>query len=976
MGMNMANWKVWIKTLILVLGFTVFGSNIARAAENTVENTYQEVLEAWEQAGIGKVGGQTLQFLPAEDASGITNVTAADSKGYGKDAFLLDTGDVLTLRTTAVQAGLYALRVDYYCLFQQAVSHTIGLKVNGEYPFSEARELVLEQLYDTEAYPFRIDRNGNEITPDTMLHYGWQSRLLRSIAQGGTEYLLFYLEKGENELEITMQKASVLLGEVSAVCVEETVDYKTYRASYPDTPSSGQLLEIEAERITYKNTTSARPVAIRDVQVTPYVPNTKLMSVIGGDTWNENGQTLYYEVDVKASGWYYLALKYKQNQKENTVVRRTITIDGSLPFAEAAGVPFDSASSWEIQDAGRDGEAYLFYLEEDVHVIGLEADSTGMVPVRNQISKELDLIADITVEIKKITGGSDDVNRDWEILSYIPDLTEKLYAVADRLEAVQEEMTLLNLGDESNKDISNMKIIIDRLRSFAEDPDELPNHLASFSEGAGSVSQMLGEILDSIQKSPLTVDAIYLHQEGSELPKFKVSIFRKFWEEFSFFLDDLFSGNQEADEEDLTTIDIWVNRAITYVNEMQTMTDAYFTPQSGIKVNFSVMKDESKLVLANTTNSQPDVALGLSSHLPYDLAIRGVLADLRGFDGFEEAASQFLPGSLLTHTYGDGVYAFPETQDFFVMFYRTDLCEALNIEPPDTWEEVLGILPVLQRYGMNFYIPLASSSSFKTFSMTLPFFLQYGGSIYEEDGMNVAVNNENGLTAMKFMTDLFTIYGLPTEVADFYQSFRNGVIPMGVSNFSTYLKLNAAAAELAGKWKIVVMPGVQNEDGVVERWSTGAGTAGVIFSKSDKQEAAWEFLKWWTSAETQSRFGTQIQLLYGDTYMWNTANVEAFSQLPIAEADKEVIMQQWQWLSEFIKTPASYMIERELSNVWNSVVFNGENVRSALDDAAILMNQELTRKWEEFGYMENGNVVKSYRIPSIELIEGWVNQNE
>ncbi len=971
----MANGKKWIKSLILALALAWSAGTCAFAAENIVEDAYQETLTIWEKEGAKRAEGQSLDFLPAE-ASSARPVSAEEAYGYGKEALLLETGDTAVFTVDAAQAGLYAIQMDYYCLAKQAVSHTIGLKVNGEYPFSEARELVLEQLYDTEEYPFRLDRNGNEITPDTMLRYEWQSKLLRAIAQGETQYLLFYLEQGKNEIQVTMQKASVLLGDVKAVSVEEPMDYEAYLASHPQAPSAGAVLSIEAERISYKNTTSARPVATRDVEVTPYVPNTKLMSIIGGDTWTENGQTLYYEVEVTEPGWYYLGLKYKQNQKENTVVRRTITIDGALPFAEAAGVPFDSSSDWTIQDAGRDGEAYQFYLDKGTHVIGLEADSTGMVPIENRISSELDLIADITVEIKKITGGSDDVNRDWEILTYIPDLTEKLYAIAGELEEVRGEMVALNLGDEGNKDISNLKIIVDRLRAFAEDPDELPNHLASFSEGAGSVSQMLGEILDSIQKSPLTMDAIYLHQEGGELPKFKAGIFRKFLEEFNFFLDDLLGGREEEEEEDLMTIDIWVNRAITYVNEMQTMTDAYFTPETGIKVNFSVMKDESKLVLANTTNSQPDAALGLSAHLPYDLAIRGVLADLRQFEGFEETASQFLPGSLLIHTYGDGIYALPETQDFYVLFYRTDLCEALNITPPDTWEEVLGILPVLQRYGMNFYIPLASSSSFKTFSMTLPFFLQYGGSIYQEDGMSVAVNDENGLAAMKFMTDLFTIYGLPTEVADFYQSFRNGVIPMGVSNYSTYLKLNAAAAELSGKWKITVMPGVQNAEGQVERWSTGAGTGAAIFAKSDKQEAAWKFLKWWTSEETQSRFGTQIQLLYGDTYMWNTANVKAFSELPIAEADKEVIMDQWQWLQEFIKTPASYMIERELSNVWNSVVFNGENVRSALDDASILMNQELGRKWEEFGYMENGKVVKPYRIPSIELIEGWVKEDE
>lgn len=974
----MAKRIVWRK-VIAAAGIMLAAWNMlplaAAAAGDQTESPYSQVVEQWRAEGLQEQKG-VLQVIDPTVFTETGTVKEEDSLGYGADVIRMEKGDSVTLTVSVEKAGLYGLSVDYYCLADKAVSHTVGVKINGEYPFSEARELVLSQLYGTEEWPFRKDSRGNEITPDTILRHEWQSRRLKSVRQGEQDALLFFLEEGENEILLTMEKSSILLGKVSVLSLPEAVDYDTYRSGLPEAEGGKALVALEAERIWRKNTTSTRPVATRDVEVSPYLASRKLMSVVGGATWNQNGQTLYYEFDIDTPGWYSVALKYKQNEKANTVVRRTLTLDGELPFTEARGVAFESSNSWIVRDFGDEDGAFRFYLEAGTHRLGLEADSTEMNPLMDVISAQIDKIADIAVEVKKVTGGSDDVNRDWEILTFIPELRDELNGLADNLEGVMEELIRLNLGDDGNSDISNLEIVISRLRKLADDPDELPNNLSSFSEGSSSVSQMLGTVLESIQKSPMTLDCIYIHQEDSELPKYKVGVLRKVWEEVRYFADDLFSGEAEKQEEYDMTIDVWVNRAVTYVNELQTMTDAYFTPETGIKVNFSLMKDENKLILANTTNSQPDAALGLSIHLPYDLAIRGVLADLRQFEGFEETAGQFAPGALLTNVYEDGVYALPETQDFFVLYYRKDLLEALGIQIPDTWEEVLGILPVLQRYGMNFYIPLASSSSFKTFSATTPFFLQYGGAIYEEDGMTVAVNNENGLAAMKFMTDLFTIYGLPTEVADFYQSFRNGTIPIGVAPFSTYLKLEAAAAELAGKWDIAVMPGMRNADGVVERWSTGGGTTGAIFSKSEKQEATWEFFKWWLSAETQERFGTQMQLLYGDTYMWNTANVEAFAELPIADAHKEVIADQRKWLHEFVKTPASYMIEREISNVWNAVVFNGENVRSTLDDAAILMNQELARKWEEFGYVKDNVTVKTYRIPSIELIESWVEHNE
>lgn len=940
------------------------------SADTLVEDTFAAVSQQWEEQGIKVIRGKEYVIDPVNETTTGAVVVAGESKDYGKNVLLMEPGDVLEFEVKAEQAGLYAISMDYYCLSEKAVNHTVSLTVNDKYQFSEARELVLTQYYECEAYPFRTDAKGNEITPDTYIRYGWETQLLKGINQRNTEGLLFYLEEGTNKITVTMEKSSVMMGDIKIAAPAEVVDYETYKAQYPQTESAGLLITQEAERISFKNTTASRPIGVRDLETVPYTPNVKLMSVIGGETWNQNGQALYYEIEVEKTGWYYIGLKYKQNDKTNTTVYRTFTIDGKLPFAEAAEIPFECISSWNVKTLGRDDEKYMFYLEEGTHVIGMEADSSMMNDISSVLQAKIDEISSITVEIKKIIGNNQDQYRDWDMLSYLPDLVTDIESIASDLEVVLAQLIELNQGEEKNTDISNMQISINQLRKLAADPDEIPNHMAMFSEGSGSVSQMIGNVLDSIKQTPLEVDSIYVYQDGAELPKFKASFFKKLIEEFNFFIADLFGKIGEKEDEQITEeITVWVNRASTYVNQMQTMADTMFTPNSGIKVNFSIMKDEGKLILANTTNTQPDVALGLSSYLPYDLALRGALADLREFDTFNDTAKQFKSGAFLTHTLNDGIYAIPETQDFYVLFYRKDLMDAMNIEIPNTWDDVLEILPKLQRYGMNMYIPLAGSASFKTFSSTLPFILQFGGEIYNEDAMSVAVNNAEGLEAMKFMTNLFTIYGMPTEVADFYQGFRSGSIPIGVATFSTYLKLQSAAAELAGKWEIALMPGVENEEGVVERWATGAGTAAVIFEKSDKEDAAWQFLEWWTSADVQTEFGTQMQLLYGETYMWNTANMEAFAEMPLDEGDKEIIMEQWEWLHEMVKTPASYMIERELSNVWNSIVFDGENARSALDDAAITMNQEIKRKMESIGMTE-------YQLPTIEKIESWVNGDE
>jgi len=61
-----------------------------------------------------------------------------------------------------------------------------------------------------------------------------------------------------------------------------------------------------------------------------------------------------------------------------------------------------------------------------------------------------------------------------------------------------------------------------------------------------------------------------------------------------------------------------------------------------------------------------------------------------------------------------------------------------------------------------------------------------------------------------------------------------------------------------------------------------------------------------------------------------------------------------------------------LSNAWNKIVFDAVNPRVAIDSAVITINREITRKMEEFGYLANGVQVKEFRVPTLELVQGWI----
>ena len=50
-----------------------------------------------------------------------------------------------------------------------------------------------------------------------------------------------------------------------------------------------------------------------------------------------------------------------------------------------------------------------------------------------------------------------------------------------------------------------------------------------------------------------------------------------------------------------------------------------------------------------------------------------------------------------------------------MLLYRRDIVEKLEADVPDTWDDVINILPVLNRYRMSFYLPLSSMASSKIF---------------------------------------------------------------------------------------------------------------------------------------------------------------------------------------------------------------------------------------------------------------------
>ncbi|MCC7206091.1 MAG: extracellular solute-binding protein [Anaerolineae bacterium] len=892
------------------------------------------------------------------------------ARQYAKASVLLQQGDRLAFDVNVPASGEYTLEFDVAAAATVLGSPEGQLQIDGEYPIEDLRRIIFPVFFTNSTNTFPKDRYGNDALIRQVRDVRWSRAAARDVNFSLPYPLRLNLAAGQHHVEFTLNQGALYLGSMYLVAFAPHPDYAAYLDAHPAPEASSFLLTLEAEMPSYKNNTSASPASNRSLTVTPYDTYRLLKNVLGGEQWIRSGSAVYYEFDAPEDGLYAITLRALQNTRSNFTVFRRITINGQVPFEQLNAVPFPNTADWVDVPIG--GETpYRIFLRRGVNVLGIEATDSPYQPAIATIQKALLDINALALEIKRLTGNQADPFKEWVISQYIPDIRERLNAIAQDLSEDAGTLIALSQGGASPESLT-YQMAIDNILFLASDPDKIPVYMRRFSEGTGSAAQQLGSLLPLLQAQPLALDKVYIHSPenaphtpGAPLLTSVVEDVRRFVHSFQ---PDPYQSIGASEGE----LEVWVNRPRQYVDLLQLMADESFTPVTGVPVKFSIMPQESKLVLANAADIQPDVALGVSTNIPYELAIRNALYDLRSFDDFDSFIRIYSPGALLNYIINDSVYAIPETQDFWVTYYRKDILDSLGIPVPRTWDEVIEILPELQRYGMNYNTPLSSGAGQKDYLFTSPYLFNHGARLYSDDGFATGLQSEEAVAAVKFMAESFTIYGMPLTTSSFYESFRYGTLPIGISNFETYIKLVTAAPEIGGLWAIDLYPATVLPDGTQNRYATGSAQSSLMFKNTNMPEAGWQFLKWWMSTETQIDFQERLMLNYGREYLWNSANLEAFRRLDIPEAHRAVILEQWQWLQEPVRLPGSYMQERELSNAWNRIVFDGVSPRVAIDRAVILINREIARKMEEFGYLRDGQRVREFRIPTIDTVKAWM----
>lgn len=832
------------------------------------------------------------------------------------------------------EEGLYNIELTYFPIEGRRSSIERELLINGETPFNEARIITFHRLFK-DKNEIKQDNQGNDIRPSQVEAPAWEKVVIRDSERLFSQPLQFYFNKGVQTLRLAGIKEPMIISSIRIFNQEQIQSYQDVSANYnvnPDVEDSFIKI-IQAEDTLLKSDATIFPIFDRSSSKTePFAYDAIKLNTIGGNNWRNSGQWLSWMVSVPEDGYYKLAFKFRQNYAVGIPITRALYIDGEQSFIEMNQIEFYYDADWQMKTIGEGNDPFLFYLTKGDHEVKLEVvlgSVSDIVRETQQVSTDL---YSLYTRIVMLTGAAPDYYRDYQLEQKLPDM---LTIMEENLIVLKEKIDELKQISKKNvNEASILEQLAFQLEDMIKDPDTIPRRIKNFRDNISNLSTWLL----TIRERPLELDYLLVASKDTKLPEVKMGFFEglvfhvvSFFT--SFFVDYDTLGNTYDEGE---TITVWAMMIRDQANTLKALIDEEFTPKTGINVNLSLINNENIMLFSAASDTGPDVALNVSRYLPMDYGIRNALVDLSTLDNFEETRELFVETAFVPYSYGDKVYGLPSTQNFPMLFVRTDIMANLGLEVPETWDELHKVIGILQENNLQF----APGGPFDSM------ILQSDSEYYNDDLTKVMLDSAEGIETFKLWTNLYTQYGLDVNY-DFFNRFRTGEMPIGIADYTLYNQLMVAAPQIKGLWKMYLMPGTEKEDGTIDKTVAGNGSASIIFNTSDNVDNSWEFLQWWMSADIQAKYGKEIEAVLGTAARYNTATKDAVGYLDWPHEEYEIIMEQWSYLEEIPYIPGSYFVGRHIGNAFNEVVINGEHPRETIEKYVIEINKEIDKKLDE-----------------------------
>ena len=910
-------------------------------------------------SGIGRANTYEAYVNAHAAEPEVTREVPVDLQAFEGDGELrpdgLYTSDSaeVTWTVNVPQGGLYNIRLDYLTTESRGVDIERQILINGELPFSGAGTLCFSRLW-TDKEPVRKDNQGNDIRPSQIEVFETQTAYCQDDMGYQTEPYAFYFREGENTLTLKSVNEPMILTGLTLTPIVRYPSYREYLAEQPE-------VAMSAEAQAYSQTIQGESAGLRSSpslyarydrsspQTVPYSVSNTVLNYIGGDPWTHAGEWIQWDFEVPEDGYYHISIKGRQMYQRGALSARTVFIDGKVPFEDLEAVTFGYNTGWEMRTlADGEGNPFRFYLTKGSHTIRMEVTLGQMGPVLKRVEDSIFRLNQVYRKLLVLTGANPDRFRDYNLAKIYPEAIQAMDLESKRLYKIVDDV-VATTGEKSDR-VAAAQALANQLEQFVANNDRITESFVNFKDNITS----LGTAMQNMSESKLDVDLIMITGEKAPIPKVGESFFAGLIHEIrscasSFFVDYNTLGDKYDDTDDV--LELWITTGRDQSTVLKTMVDDSFTNATGIKVNVKLVQADA-ILTAVVAGNGPDVVLSVSGWFAVNYAMRNAVEDLSRFPDFEEVIQPFTDSILEPLTYNNGirkgVYGLPETQNFPLLFYRTDVMEELGLPIPQTWDELIAELPTIQGNSLTVAVNFPDIAV-ADISVLDSMIFQNGGSIYDADGKKTLIDSEAGVAAFKRYTSLYNDYGLPT-VFDFVSRFRSGEMPLGVASYATYNTLMVSAPEIRGLWDFTMFPGTIREDGTLDRTvQTDGLCCMMVATKNEKtRQNAWEFMKWWVGKDAQTRFGREMESILGSSARYQTANRDALKQLAWSGSQLAVLEEQMAHTRGFPEIAGGYSTTRHITNAIRRVINTKEDPRETLLNYARTINEEIRIKRQEF----------------------------
>ncbi len=928
-------------SIIIVLCFA-FNMFFAVKAEDN--NTVTEVTMDTVPSSDGEISyydyQKSLTFSPTENSIDI-DVAEADA---------LKDGGRYEYKFNATSSGRYGLFFTYNA-GQANGDIGLSIKIDGISYFEEMTDIELPVLW-TNSGEIKTDTYGNESAPQQVRWDGYITHCLNDSKGVNLNSYEFDISEGEHTLVVEVLSGEFKLKAISFAPIDTPPKYTDYISEFKgEKAGETKPIIIEGEDAVYKTDKSLIPKSDNsDPSLSPSSYSKTVLNTIGFNSWNSSDEALTWKFEVSESGFYKLGFKFKQSESVNNISYRKLFIDGKVPFEEANSVDFNYSNGWSYSEfENSDNAPYLLYLEKGEHTLTMCATLSYTAEYYRRLEKIVNELGDIYINVSMITGETPDKNRDYDLFRQIPDLSEKLQSNYDSIIKLADEMNeFTNMSGSSM--IAALKNMARVLKSMIDKPYTAQRYLTDYYTNYTSV----GGWLYDMKSMPLSLDRIVLSSPDTEGVDTEAGFFSEIIFGVKRFISSFMTeyntlGTVSADG---PTIKIWVNWGRDQAEILGNMINDDFTAKTGINVKLEIVN--AGIVKGILAGNPPDLSLHMARSEPVNLAMRDALYDLTEFKDFDTVRERFAETACVPYMYGDGVYALPDTQSFYIMYCRTDILNKLGIEIPKTWDEFIDATVTIQRNNMQVWLPYLKITAATTvntgvggLSLFPTLVHQNGLRMYNESGTACTLGSEEILPVFDQWIKFYTNYKLPKEVS-FYNRFRIGTIPLGIEQYTVYQTLVNAAPEISDDWTVAEIPGVMGENGEINNAVAGSGTGCGIIKDTGNEKYAWEFIKWWTESATQLKYSDSVETVLGTLGRVASANIEAVSGMSWKKQDLKVILSAWDKLEEVEEVPGSYYLTRAVDQAYWAVVNGNSTSKEALMTWSKFADNEIERKIKEY----------------------------